>query len=221
MVAAPFGMTLGGGPELRCGADAVQAAAEIYMGLVEVGVGLIPGGGGMLAAVARARSRARRTRSTRYAFVKQMFMNIGARKVATSAEEAKALGFFRATDGVVARPRPPVDDAKQRALGLARRAATTRRAPRTYQLPGESGTATLHMMLYDMQVNDQIAEHDADIGQKLANVLCGGDGSAVDARVTEEHVLELEREAFLSLCGEPKTQERMQYMLQNNKPLRN
>ncbi len=220
VVAAPYNMTLGGGLELCFGAAAVQAAAETYAGLVEVGVGLIPGGGGTLNMLWRAfEGIPDGVDIDTYAFVTQVFKNIALAKVATSAEEAKVFGFFRQTDGVSFDRARQLWEAKQRAIGLAH-AGYHPPAPRAYKLPGESGIATLQMLVETLMHGKYASEHDGKIAMKLANVLCGG--VAGNTRpVTEDEILTLEREAFLSLCGEPLSQARMQYMLQNNKPLRN
>ncbi len=220
VVAAPFGMTLGGGLEMCLGATAVQAAAETYAGLVEVGVGLIPGGGGTLNLLWRAfEGIPEGVALDNYAIVTQVFKNIALAKVATSADEAKELGYFRRTDGISFDKARLLHDAKARALGLAE-SGWRAPAPRAYVLPGDSGIATLRMMIQTLKQAGQASEHDGVIAGKLANVLCGGADGAI-APVTEERLLELECEAFLSLCGEQKSQERMQYMLMNNKPLRN
>jgi len=220
VVAAPFGMTLGGGLELCLCTNAVQAAAETYAGLVEVGMGLIPGGAGTLNTLWRAFEGVPEGAAVDpYALVTQVFKNIALAKVATSADEAKELGYFRRTDGVTFDRARLLYDAKQRCLGLAR-SGWHPPTPRAYKLPGESGIATLTMMVRSLQQAGQATEHDGTVARRLAHVLCGGiDGAA--APVTEERLLELEAEAFLSLCGEAKTQERMQYFLMNNKPLRN
>ena len=220
VVAAPYGMTLAGGLELCMGCDSVQAAAETYSGLVEVGVGLIPGGGGCLNMLWRALEGVPDgIDADTYAYVTQVFKNIALAKVATSAEEAKAFGYFRQTDGVSFDRARQLWEAKQRALGLAR-GGYHPPVPRAYKLPGESGIATLKMMVNTLVAGKYASAHDATIAMKLANVLCGGVSGATHA-VTEDEILDLEREAFLSLCGEPLSQARMQYMLQNNKPLRN
>ena len=220
VVAAPYNMTLGGGLELCFGADAVQAALETYSGLVEVGVGLIPGGAGTLNMLWRSlESVPEGVDVDTYAFVTQTFKNIALAKVATSAEEAKAFGFFRQTDGVSFDRARQLHEAKQRAIGMAN-AGYHPAIPRAYKLPGESGIATLKMMVNTLVAGKYASEHDAKIAMKLATVLCGGVNGSTHA-VTEDEILELEREAFLSLCGEPLSQARMQYMLQNNKPLRN
>ncbi len=220
VVAAPYNMTLGGGLEICMGSDAVQAASETYAGLVEVGVGLIPGGGGCMNMLWRAMENVPDgTDLDTYAFVTQTFKNIALAKVATSAEEAKVFGYFRNSDGVSFDRARQLHEAKQRAIGLAT-AGYHPPAPRAYKLPGENGIATLHMMVNTLVAGKYASEHDAKIAMKLANVLCGGVSGHTHA-VTEDEMLELEREAFVSLCGEPLSQARMQYMLQNNKPLRN
>jgi 3-hydroxyacyl-CoA dehydrogenase len=220
VVAAPYGMTLGGGLELCMGAGHVQAAAETYSGLVEVGVGLIPGGAGTMNMLWRAlESIPEGTNVGTYEFVTQTFKNIALAKIATSAEEAKSLGYFRRTDGVSFDRARQLYEARKRCIGLAE-SGYHPPTPRAYRLPGESGIATLGMMVDTLVAGGYASEHDAKIARKLAHVLCGGVGGAT-RDVTEDEILELEREAFVSLCGEPKSQERMQYMLMNNKPLRN
>ncbi len=220
VVAAPYNMTLGGGLEMCFGADAVQAAAETYAGLVEVGVGLIPGGGGTMNMLWRAlESVPDGVEFDTYAFVTQTFKNIALARVATSADEAKAFGYFRQSDGVSFDRARQLYEAKQRVIGLAE-SGYHPPAPRAYKLPGDGGIATLTMMINTLVAGRYASEHDAKIAGKLATVLCGGASGATHP-VTEDEVLDLEREAFVSLCGEPKSQERMQYMLMNNKPLRN
>jgi len=220
VVAAPYGMALGGGLEVCLACDAVQAAAETYSGLVEVGVGLIPGGGGNLNMLWRALgSVPEGTAFITNEYVAQVFKNIALAKVATSAEEAKHLGFFRHGDGVSFDRARLLHEAKGKAIGLAE-AGYHAPIPRAYRLPGESGIATLSMMVDTLVAGGYASEHDALIARKLAVVLCGGAGGAAK-EVTEQEILDLEREAFVSLCGEPKTLERMQHMLMKNKPLRN
>jgi 3-hydroxyacyl-CoA dehydrogenase len=220
VVAAPYGMTLGGGLEVCLGASHVQAAAETYAGLVEVGVGLIPGGGGNMNLLWHAfASVPEGTSVDPYALVTQVFKNVALARVATSAEEAQAFGYFARESGVSFDRSRLLADAKARVIGLAE-SGYHPPPPRAYVLPGESGIATLTMMIDTLVAAGQASEHDAKIATKLAEVLCGGVGGSA-REVTESEMLELEREAFLSLCGEPKSQERMQYMLMNNKPLRN
>jgi 3-hydroxyacyl-CoA dehydrogenase len=202
------------------GAGSVQAAAETYAGQVEVGVGLIPAGGGTMNLLWRAfEGIPEGANVDSYALVTQVFKNIALAHVATSAEEAKAAGYFRRQDGVSFDRARLLTEAKSRAIALAE-SGWHPPAPRAYTLPGESGIATLSMMVHTLVDAGQATEHDAKIATKLAHVLCGG-VSGASHEVTEDEMLELEREAFVSLCGEPKSQERMQHMLQHNKPLRN
>jgi 3-hydroxyacyl-CoA dehydrogenase len=220
VVAAPYGMTLGGGLELCLASDAVQAAAETYAGLVEVGVGIIPGGAGNVNMLWRALEGVPEgVNVNTYEYVTNTFKNIALAKVATSAVEAKAFGYFRHNDGVSFDRARQLTEAKARAIGIAE-AGYHPPTPRAYVLPGDSGIATLSMMVDTLVAGGYASEHDAKIARKLAEVLCGGRGGA-SREVTEAEMLDLEAEAFVSLCGEPKTQERMQYMLMNNKPLRN
>jgi 3-hydroxyacyl-CoA dehydrogenase len=220
VVAAPTGLALGGGAEVCLGANAIQAAAELYMGLVEVGVGLIPGGGGCMMLLRNIYGPYAADKDFNvFPFLKKTFLNIGTARVATSAEEAREAGFLKETDGISLNRDFVLSDAKARALGMARAGFRPPR-PTHFRLPGKSGAATIDMMLYDMEVNNQISAYDRKVSQKLAHVLTGGD-TAANQTVTEAHILELELEAFLSLCGEEKTKERMMAMLQTGKPLRN
>ena len=188
------------------------------MGLVEAGVGLIPAGGGCKELLARALSELPDDADP-FPYIRRIFMNVAMGKVSMSAEEARAMGMLDERDQVTLNRDYLLEDAKQTALGLARAGYQTPRR-RTFRLPGESGYATIRSSLQMMKEAQQVSAHDVIVGSKLAWVLCGGRTSPA-MRVTEQHVLDLEREAFLSLCGEEKTRERMQYMLMNNKPLRN
>lgn len=220
VVVAPFNLTLGGGAEVTMGGNAIQASAELYMGLVEVGVGLIPGGGGNMQLLRNVYGPYAADKDfDPLPFLKKVFLSIGTAKVATSAEEAREAGFLKASDGITSNRDFLLMDAKVRVLGMAGSGFQPPR-PTRFRLPGPSGAATIDMMLYDMQLNNQISEHDRKIGQKLATVLTGGDTSPT-ALVTEERLLELELEAFLSLTGDPKTQDRLMFMLEKGKPLRN
>ncbi|WP_225410481.1 3-hydroxyacyl-CoA dehydrogenase NAD-binding domain-containing protein [Stigmatella hybrida] len=220
VVTAPFNLTLGGGAEMAMGGNAIQAAAELYMGLVEVGVGLIPGGGGTMQLLRNVYGAYSADKDfDPFPFIKKVFLAVGMAKVATSAEEARELGFLSANDGISANRDFQLHDAKQRVLGMAKAGFRAPR-PSRFRLPGPSGFATIDMLLYDMALNNQISAHDRKIAQKLARVLTGGDTSP-SVLLTEERLLELELEAFLSLCGEEKTQDRLQFMLEKGKPLRN
>jgi 3-hydroxyacyl-CoA dehydrogenase len=220
VVSAPYGLTLGGGCEVTMGGNTQVAAAETYIGLVEMGVGLIPGGGGNMQLLRNLFGmNAGNKDFDALPFLKKAFLNIGMAKVATSAEEGKEAGFLAADASISMNRDHQLADAKARVLGMANAGF---RAPRatTFSLPGKSGAATIDMMLYDMLLNHQISDHDRLIGKKLATVLTGGDTSPAN-QTSEQTLLDLEREAFLSLCGEVKTQDRIQSMLEKGKPLRN
>lgn len=219
VVAAPFQMVLGGGCEITMATPAVQAHAELYMGLVEVGVGLIPGGGGNKEMLYRCLPENPPEESDLFPFIRQAFMNIGMGQVSTGAIHARKMNFLRPWDSITMNRDRLIEDAKQKVLGLAR---SGYRPPLPRLLPalGRSGVATLKLGLQMMQEGGQVSAHDVTIGTQLARVLCGGDLSYT-TQVSEQYMLDIEREAFLSLCGEPKTMERIQYMLKNNKPLRN
>lgn len=220
VVTAPFNLTLGGGAEVTMGGNAIQASAELYMGLVEVGVGLIPGGGGTMQLLRNVYGPYAADKDfDAFPFIKKVFLAVGMAKVATSAEEAREMGFLSASDGISANRDFLLSDARQRVLGMANAGFRAPR-PTRFRLPGPSGFATIDMMLYDMELNGQVSAHDRKIAQKLARVLTGGDTSP-SVLLTEERLLELEQEAFLSLLGEEKTQDRMMFMLEKGKPLRN
>lgn len=220
VVAAPTGLTLGGGAEVTMGANAIQAAGELYMGLVEVGVGLIPGGTGTLQLLRNHYGRQATNKDVApLSILQNVFMAIGMAKVATSAEEARELGFLSDTDIVTINRDHLLYRAKQRALGMARAGFVPPR-PMKFRLPGADGAATIDTMLMSMESNNQVSAYDRHVGATLGRVLTGGD-TTPNVLVTEQHILDLEREAFLSLCGEEKSQARMEYMLMNNKPLRN
>ena len=219
VVTAPSGMALGGGCEVTMGGNAVQAAVESYIGLVEVGVGLIPGGGGNMMLLRNLYGPvANDPIFDAFPYIQKAFMSIGMGAVSTSAEEAREKGFLKPTDGISMNRDFLLSDAKQKALGMADGFLPPR--PTQFLLPGKSGAATVDMLLYDMQLNGQISEHDRHIGKMLASVLTGGD-TTPKILVSEDRLLELEREAFLSLCGESKTKARISYMLEKGKPLRN
>jgi len=220
VVTAPFGLALGGGCELTMGGNAQQAAAETYIGLVEVGVGLIPGGGGNMMLLRNLFAMHAGSKDfDALPFIKKAFFSIGTAKVATSAEEGKEAGFLQWDAGITMNRDHLLADAKGRAIGMAEAGFLPPR-PATFLLPGRSGAATIDMALYDMVQNHQVSDYDRVIGKKLASVITGGDTSAT-APVTEQQLLDLELEAFLSLCGEAKTQDRIEHMLTKGKPLRN
>lgn len=219
VIAAPFGFTFGGGCEISMGADRVCAAAETYMGLVEVGVGLIPAGGGCLYMVERALAALHKPVLSNLPFLQKAFENIAMAKVATSGEEARDLGYLRAWDHVEINRDRQLWTAKRMAIALADQGYRPPMAMK-FNLPGKEGVATIKTMLLNMKITHWISSHDEKIATHLANILCGGD-TTINDPVDEQTILDLEREAFLSLCGEPKTQDRIKYMLANNRPLRN
>jgi 3-hydroxyacyl-CoA dehydrogenase len=220
VVIAPHGLTLGGGCEMCLHADAVQAAAETYIGLVEVGVGLIPGGGGTKEMVLRAADRnIKEDIETNY--LQQLFINVGTAKVATSAHEGFENYILRpGFDAISINPDRRIADAKRKVLSLWE-AGYTQPAPRnSIKVQGRGGLGGLLSGIHAMWRGKYISEHDKLIAEKLAYVMCGGDLSAATT-VTEQYLLDIEREAFLSLCGERKTLERLQSILTSGKPLRN
>lgn len=220
VVVAPFGMTLGGGCEMTLHADRVRMAAETYIGLVEVGVGLLPAGGGTKEMLVRSHDRAKGTDADLFAFIKEVFQNIATAKVSTSAEEARGLGYLRDTDHVTMNRARLIADAKQTVLALALE-GYRKPAQRTDILAlGESALATLKLGAHQMMRAGFATEHDVKIATKVAKVLTGGDLNH-PTFVSEQHLLDLEREGFLSLLGERKTQERIQHTLKTGKPLRN
>jgi 3-hydroxyacyl-CoA dehydrogenase len=220
VVAAPFGMALGGGVEVCLPADRIQASAETYMGLVEVGVGLIPGGGGNKEMLLRwTEGVDPADRVALQPLVNHIFMTIGQAKVSTSALEAKKYKFIREYDGITANQDYLIYDAKQVALGLAN-AGYKASKPKLIPVVGETGYNVLRLGAYGLLKSGYISEHDYKIASKLAYVLSGG-AVPEGTLVSEQYLLDIEREAFLSLVGEPKTQQRMQYMLAKGKPLRN
>jgi 3-hydroxyacyl-CoA dehydrogenase len=220
VVAAPFGLALGGAAEVVMGCQTVRASAELYVGCVEVGVGLIPGGGGTMEMAARASARASDDpQFDILTLVRGPYLALATARVSTSAEEARDIGYLRQGDSVSMARETLIADAKAIALGLAR-AGYRPPPPRRIRVIGEAGQATLRQALINLQGAHQISEHDAKIAAHLARVMSGGAVPA-GAAVTEQHLLDLEREAFLSLCGEPKTRDRIQHMLEKGKPLRN
>jgi 3-hydroxyacyl-CoA dehydrogenase len=237
VVAAPQGMALGGGCEVSLHAAKIQAAAEAYIGLVEAGVGLIPGGGGSKEMLIRANEHAGGTNLSvsssaesdldLFHALKPIFEAIAMAKVGTSAEECRELGFLRREDGVSVNRDRLVADAKEAALALVRGgykplAASWQEGAQTTQIKvlGEQFLAAAKMAIHLLQRGGYASEYDAHVTRKLAHILAGGPLSAPQM-VSEQYVLDLEREAFVSLCGEKKTQERIAHMLKAGKPLRN
>ena len=231
VVAAPFGLCLGGGTEISLHAAARQPHAELYAGLVEVGVGLLPGGGGCKEMLLRAVDSAAASRGKvsgealagsveMMEAVKKAFETIATAKVATSAHEARGLGFVSDADRITMNRERVLSDAKARVLELAR-AGYEPPVPRTdIPAPGESLLAALKMGVYLMRQGDFITDYEVKLGGKIAEVLCVGNVTP-GTPVSEQYILDLEREGFKSLCGEKKTQERIQFTLKTGKTLRN
>jgi 3-hydroxyacyl-CoA dehydrogenase len=220
VVVAPHGLTLGGGCEMCLHADAVQAAAESYIGLVEVGVGLIPGGGGTKEMAVRASDRnIKEDIETNY--LQQLFINVGTAKVSTSAHEAFENFILRpGYDSISMNPDRRIADAKRKALMLWEQGYTQPAARNDIKVQGRGGLGGLLSGIHAMWRGNYISEHDKLIAEKLAYVMCGGDLSGATT-VSEQYLLDIEREAFLSLCGQKKTLERLQSILTTGKPLRN
>ena len=219
VVVATSGLVLGGGCELSLHCDQIQAHAESYIGLVEVGVGLIPGGGGTKELTMRAANEYI-PGDAELNTLQEYFMNIATAKVSTSAEEAKKMNILRQGDSITLNRKRLLTDAKEKVLTLAE-AGYTQPIPRdNIKVQGRSALAMFHAGISGMKYGNYISEHDQKIGQRLAFIMAGGDLSA-PTEVSEQYLLDLEREAFLSLCGEPKTLERIQSILFKGKPLRN
>ena len=228
VVAAPQGLALGGGCEISLHAAKTHAAAEAYIGLVETGVGLIPGGGGTKEMLIRGNERAGSGEDLDFFHaLRPIFENIAMAKVGTSAEEGRELGYLRREDAVSLNRDRVVADAKQTALGLARSgwkpaAASWQEGAQTTQIKvlGESFLSAAKMAIHLMVRGGYASDYDAHVARKLANILAGGALTSPQT-VSEQYVLDLEREAFVSLCGERKTQERIAHTLKTGKPLRN
>jgi 3-hydroxyacyl-CoA dehydrogenase len=222
VVVAVHGYTLGGGCEVALGGDYVMAAAETYLGLPEVGVGVIPGAGGCKEMLIRCTENAPRTEDTDYfPYVRKAWETIGLAKVSTSAHEAIRNGHLREHETTIVLNRDwLIGEAKAKVLQLA--AQGYRPHPPRTDIPalGEAGIAQFKLILHLLRRAEQISDHDVKIGTKLATILCGGNLTSLHF-VSEQYILDLEREAFLSLCGEPKTVERIQHMLKTGRALRN
>jgi 3-hydroxyacyl-CoA dehydrogenase len=228
VVAAPHGLALGGGCEIPLHSAKIHAAAESYIGLVETGVGLIPGGGGTKEMLIRANEHAAGGEDLDlFHALKPVFETIAMAKVGTSAEECRDMGFLRRDDGVSMNRDRLVADAKEAALALVRGgwnplAASWQEGAQTTQIKvlGESFLAAAKLAIHLLQRGGYATDYDGHVARKLANILAGGALSSSQL-VNEQYILDLEREAFVSLCGEKKTQERIAHTLKTGKPLRN
>jgi len=220
VVVAPHALSLGGACELSLHADKVCPAAETYIGLVELGVGLIPGGGGTKEFVLRASDEMHEDEPETIT-LKNRFLTIATAKVATSAAEGFDLGILRkGRDEIIMNPARRISEAKQSVLEIYESGYTTPIQRSDIKVLGRSGLGALLAGINGMWRAGYATDHDALVARKLAYVMCGGDLSE-PTLVTEQYLLDLEREAFLSLCGERKTLERIQSVLKSGKPLRN
>jgi 3-hydroxyacyl-CoA dehydrogenase len=227
VVVAPFGMTLGGGCEVALHGAARQPHAELYMGLVEGGVGLLPAGGGLKEMLLRAVATAEAVRPggrgesvEMVEAMKRAFETVGMAKVSTSIAEARHFGFISSGDQVTMNRDRVLADAKARALELAREGYQPPVPRKDIPAPGDGMLALLKLGIHLLRQGEFISDHDAKVGIKIAEVLCGGNITP-GTLVSEQYILDLEREGFKSLCGERKTQERIQYTLKTGRPLRN
>jgi 3-hydroxyacyl-CoA dehydrogenase len=219
VVVAVQGMALGGGCEITMHADKARAAAETYLGLVEVGVGLIPGGGGVKEMVLRATDGTVPDEDL-FPHIKKVSQAIATATVSTSAVEAREIGFLRPTDPITMNRDRLIEDAKQTALAIVREGYTQPLPRQDIPVLGEPALAAIKLAIHMMVRGGFISEYDGHVAAKLAFVITGGNLTR-QTRVSEQYLLDLEREAFVSLCGERKTQERIQHMLKTGKPLRN
>jgi 3-hydroxyacyl-CoA dehydrogenase len=219
VVAAPHGLALGGGCEICLHADAMNPHAETYMGLVEIGVGLLPAGGGTKEMAVRAIRLAEENETDVTPFLLRNFTMIAMARVSMSADELRTMGFLRHGDAVSMNMDNRIFDAKQKVLALATNYRPAK--PLTdLKAPGRSIAASIKTQLWNMRMGKFITEYEEFLGSTIANVITGGDVPA-GTLITEEYLLDLEREAFVKLCGQKKTLERIQHMLKKGKPLRN
>jgi len=219
VVAAPFNMALGGGCEVALQADAMVAHAETYMGLVEIGVGLLPAGGGTKEMAVRAIEQAARTKADVTPYINKAFMNIAMAKVSGSAAELTDLGYLRENDSVTMDSDRLIADAKQKVLALATNYRP--KQPLTgLKAPGVGVAAGLKNQLYNMQLGNFVTAYEAELGGVIADVITGGDVPG-GTLIGEQYLLDLEREGFIKLCRNEKTLERIEHMLKTGKPLRN
>jgi 3-hydroxyacyl-CoA dehydrogenase len=219
VVAAPFNMTLGGGCEYALHAAAINAHAETYMGLVEIGVGLLPAGGGSKEMCLRAVALARKYDTDVSSFIFKHFQQIGMAKVSMGAAELQEMGYMREGDSITMDMNRLIADAKQKVLALAVNYRPKQKA-QNVPAPGRSVAASIRSQLWNMKMGGFVTEYEAEMGGVIAGIITGGDVPA-GTPISEDYLLQLEREGFLSLCGNKKTAERVQHMLKTGKPLRN
>ena len=219
VVAAPYGLVLGGGMEIIGACDKRVAAAESYIGLVEVGVGLIPGAGGNLRMLSNLSKKIKTGITGTLPLVQKAFETIGFAKVATSAKQAQAYGYLLGDDKIVINRDYILSEAKNAVIELSD--GYQKPEVESFKLPGSAGRIAIDVQAKGLVKAGKISQHDAFIGNKLAYVLTGGKKGGLFTSVNEQYLLDIEREAFLSLCGEPKTLDRIRFMLTKGKPLRN
>ena len=218
IIATPFQLTLGGGVEIIQPSSHIIAASETYMGLVEVAVGLIPGGGGNLRMILNALSS--KTKETTFQKIQKIFEIIGFAKTSANAHEAKKMGLLRPADTIIMNKDHLIKEAKTKALELS----TNYKTPKYHEnllLPGKGGKIALDTSLKNFMIQGKISKYDQKIGEKLSYVLTGGENASLIKEVDEQYILDIERDCFVSLIGEKLTQERIKYMLEKGKPLRN
>ena len=222
VVMAPFGLTLGGGVEMMLHATRIRAAAETYMGLVELGVGLIPAGGGTKEMLIRAMdSVPPDAEADPFLNLKEVFLNIGMAKVSTSAEEARKLRYLSGKDSISMNRDRLIADAKHLALDLVKLGYRPGKPREDILVLGRPAFTKMKLGLHLMRRAEYLSDYDVTVGTYLAKVFSGGGEFTSPQRVSEQYILDLEREAFVSLCGQKKTMERIQHMLKKGKPLRN
>ena len=219
VVIAPFNITVGGACEFTLHSDAVVAYAETYMGLVEVGVGLLPGGGGTKEMAVRAIKEAEYYGVDIQPVLGKYFENIAMAKYSTSAYEAKKMGYLTDNDTIVMDIDNLIYEAKAKVVELSRN-YRPKREEDTLKAPGRDVYASIKSQIFNLKMGNYITEYDSFIASNIAYVMCGGDvpGGTI---ISERYLLDLEREGFLKLCREKKTLERIKHMLQRGKPLRN
>lgn len=219
VVAAPFNMALGGGCEFCLHSDSINAYSETYMGLVEIGVGLLPAGGGTKEMCLRAVELAQQFETDVQPFIFKNFKQIAMAQVSMGAAELRGMGYMRAGDSISMDIDNLIADAKQKVLGLAVN-YRPKRPLENIPAPGRNIAASIKSQLWNMKMGDFVTEYEAEMGGVIAEVICGGDVNP-GTMISEDYLLQLEREKFLKLCGNKKTAQRIQHMLKTGKPLRN
>jgi 3-hydroxyacyl-CoA dehydrogenase len=220
VVVAPRGIAVGGGYEVQGAADLRVAAAELYTGLVEVGVGVIPAGGGCLRLILNNEEKMKKRQPGPFDIARAAFETIAFAKVSSSAKEAVALGYLRKADKIVINPAFQFHEAKKAVLELADGYKAPEKREDIY-LPGIGGRLAFEASVNDLVKVKKISEHDALIAKHLAYILTGGDKAGLVTPVSEDDILKMERDAFVELCKTEKTKDRIDHMLKTGKPLRN